>query len=105
MLRRTFQEAESLGNRKYYYPYKEAKPYEVFFPKGAYVFELWGASGAGEEHGGPGGYAIARIVLTHKQKLYLYVGEKGKTNEDDTLKCVPGGWNGGGEACAGKWKI
>ena len=100
MLRNLFKDSEYLGAKTFYYSYKESRPYEVVFPKGAYFLELWGASGAGEQYGGPGGYAAARMILTQKQKLYLYVGEKGKTNDDSKQKCVPGGWNGGGEACA-----
>ena len=46
-----------------------------------YKLELWGAQGATDStsyHGGYGGYSTGKIRLTKNDKLYIYVGEKGK---------------------------
>ncbi len=46
-----------------------------------YKLETWGAQGATSSdtyHGGYGGYSVGELKLSKGEKLYVYVGEKGK---------------------------
>ena len=77
-----------------------SSPYHVFFPKGKYFLELYGASGGGDRCG-KGGYTSGFLTLKSSKHLYLYVGGKGTVNPNSgTKQCLSGGWNGGGEACS-----
>ena len=48
---------------------------------GTYKLEVWGAQGGTDStsyYGGYGGYSSGTISLTNNNKIYIYVGEKGK---------------------------
>ncbi len=48
---------------------------------GTYKFDVWGAQGGTDSngyHGGYGGYSSGTINLPSSDKIYIYVGEKGK---------------------------
>ena len=94
-----FQGAENQGNRKYYFSYSGSAK-EVYFPRGKYLLELWGASGGGTL-GGKGGYSSGKLTLLKGTKLYFYIGGQGNyslvTNKE---QCIEGGWNGGGKSCS-----
>ena len=52
-----------------------------------YKLETWGAQGATDSttyHGGYGGYSVGEIKLSKGDRLYVYVGEKGKKLVTDT---------------------
>ena len=54
-----------------------------------YQIELWGAQGATDSSsypGGYGGYSTGQIRLEQNEKLYIYVGEKGKNLNRSTSK-------------------
>ena len=96
----------SLGTKisflKYLFPYKgtdstSSSPYEVFFRKGKYLIELFGASGGGIL-GGTGGVSIGFLTLKNDRTLFLYVGGSGIIGSSSG--CINGGWNGGGMACS-----
>ena len=94
-----FSGAENQGNRKYYFSYSGSAK-EVYFPRGRYFLELWGASGGGQI-GGKGGYSTGRLTLLKGTKLYFYIGGQGKTSSvTNSDQCINGGWNGGGRACS-----
>ena len=72
---------------------------------GVYKIELWGAAGGKNlvdnaytssysKYGGNGAYTSGNIVLNEGEKLYVYVGCKGKDGKKSTI--VAGGYNGGG---------
>ena len=49
---------------------------------GTYKLEVWGAQGGTDSnnyHGGYGGYSSGTMNLSTSDKIYIYVGEKGKT--------------------------
>ena len=77
------------------------KPIDVYFPKGKYFLELYGASGAGL-HPGKGGYSCGILTIMEPKIFYLYIGEQGyyNQNNDQMVTCIEGGWNGGGKACS-----
>lgn len=54
---------------------------------GVYKLEVWGAQGGG--HHGNGGYSVGIKRLRQGEKLYVYVGERGKNR-------ATGAFNGGG---------
>lgn len=84
--------------------------YQVFTAPytGKYQLETWGAQGGGNyngtyqgrswnQSGGKGGYSKGDISLSIGEKLYVYVGEQGKTSVNNTsFGYANGGWNGGG---------
>ena len=81
-----------------------SSPIEVFFPKGKYFVELFGASGGGLSPG-KGGYTYGLLKLNSPKTLYFYIGGQGINNIVQILDgCIKGGWNGGGEACSGKYQ-
>lgn len=61
---------------------------------GYYFVELNGASGGGSL-GGNGAYTSGYILLNKNDKLYVYVGSRGKDAISSTMS---GGYNGGGQA-------
>ena len=61
---------------------------------GYYRVELWGAKGGGKD-GGLGAYTSGVIQLHKGEKLYLYIGGIGESNETVTNL---GGYNGGGNS-------
>jgi hypothetical protein len=76
---------------------------------GVYKIEAWGAGGDGKPGndtpelwtGGQGGYIGGNIELTAGQKLYIYVGGQGQTNNGQSKSQRSGGWNGGGKSGIG----
>ncbi len=60
---------------------------------GYYKIEAWGAQGGNSTNGGKGGYSSGVIKLNAGEKLYIYVGEMGPSNDTVTNT---GGYNGGG---------
>ena len=55
------------------------KPYSYFFNSGFYLFELWGASGGGNDPGF-GAYVSGTLKIETRTKLHIYVGQKGIDN-------------------------
>ena len=76
-----------------------SSPYKVWFPKGKYFVELYGASGPSKLCG-RGGYTYGFLDIEKPQYMYLYVGSQGITTKSETHLCIDGGWNGGGRACS-----
>ena len=72
----------------------DCSPYEIHLQKGHYLFELWGASGGGN-NGGKGAYVAGLITFFTKTVLYAYIGTKGE-NTDKKATSKKGGCNGGG---------
>lgn len=72
----------------------DVQTFTAYFP-GTYKIELWGAQGGGTDTspGGKGAFTVGTINLDKNDTLYIYVGEKGKSNASTTN---PGGYNGGG---------
>ncbi|EAY12792.1 hypothetical protein TVAG_401180 [Trichomonas vaginalis G3] len=74
----------------------DCAPYEVNFPPGSYLLEVWGAQGGWYNKADEclGGYSKGILSLKNETKGYLYVGGRG------TATTVPGiqmgGFNGGG---------
>lgn len=70
------------------FDYDYTGDYQVFRAplSGKYLFELWGASGAGADSG-RGGYTSGEVYLLEGQTFYIYVGGNGGTAN---------GYNGGG---------
>ena len=66
--------------------------YEVTLRPQKYLFECWGAQGGFIElnESGRGAYVSGVIHLRKKTKMFLFVGEKGKVNSNETT------FNGGG---------
>ena len=70
--------------------------------KGTYKFEVWGASGGGNDitsstmRKGLGGYSEGEITLDKNTKLYINLGGQGLG--DGTHQYRAGGYNGGGNA-------
>ena len=97
-----YSQGKKISFLKYLFPFKgtdstSSSPYEVFFPKGKYFIELFGASG-GCQLGGPGGVSTGFLTLKSDRTLFLYVGGSGITGTSSG--CINGGWNGGGMACS-----
>ena len=75
------------------YRYNEQNPVqEINLKKGKYLFELWGAQGGQgcsdskkltQYYGGRGAYVYGKVVFTHSQRLFLYIGRQGQ----DPLQC------------------
>ena len=91
----------AISNLKYNYTYNGS--YQEFTAPitAKYRIETWGAAGGSNVNssGGNGGYSEGLISLTKGDKLYIYVGEKGKTkayNNYGDSYLVNGGYNGGG---------
>lgn len=70
---------------------------------GTYRLETWGAQGGyahtdyiSQYYGGYGAYATGELTLTEGTKLYISVGEEGKS-QCIRYKCT-GGYNGGGDS-------
>ena len=94
------------------YRYDYFNDVETFIaPKtGRYKLEVWGAQG-GEgktsmdynQKGGYGGYSKGEVYLKENDKLYVVVGEQGKTGIGDgkSRVTVIGGYNGGANNLAG----
>ena len=74
-------------------------PYKVWFNKGRYFVELYGASGP-TEFCGRGGYSYGILTIKNPRYLYLYIGGQGITTDSRVHLCIEGGWNGGGRACS-----
>ncbi|KAI5505404.1 glycine-rich protein family [Trichomonas vaginalis G3] len=70
--------------------------YEVNFPPGKYLLEVWGAQGGVylSEVSGPGGYSKGILTLKSETKGFLYIGGKGTAEK--TVGIQKGGFNGGG---------
>ena len=61
---------------------------------GTYKLETWGAQGGGYVAiGGYGGYSIGNIILKSNAKLFVNVGESGKSSSTEDLSST---YNGGG---------
>ena len=60
---------------------------------GYYKLEAWGAQGGNNTKGGKGAYTSGIIYLNEGEKIYVYVGGQGGSN--DTTTNI-GGYNGGG---------
>ena len=75
------------SEQKYTFEYS-GSPLEVYFFKGKYLLELYGASGSGE-HPGKGGYSCGILHLLEPITLYLYIGGEGKYNpNNDEYKLI-----------------
>ena len=85
------------------------KPYHVQFPKGKYLFELWGAQGGDsrgstinaeavtKDSGGKGAYVSGILNLHSFSKFYFYIGGKGQDQSSTSANVTSyGGYNGGG---------
>ena len=65
-------------------------PYTVYFNKGIYLIELWGASGSNlNNEYGHGAYTSGIITLHRSDTFYFYIGNVGEKNRQKT-------YNGGG---------
>ena len=78
----------------------ECNPYQVSFPPGTFLIELFGASGGNfSSHnaiGGKGGKISAVISSKRRESFYLYIGGHGENaGQNETPS---GGYNGGGTA-------
>ena len=79
------------------------KPIIILLQRGIYYFDLFGASGGGDESihkvlkPGYGGEASGYYILNKSTKLFLYIGGEGETGNELAL----GGWNGGGDGAFG----
>ena len=63
---------------------------------GEYKLETWGAQGGGYVAiGGYGGYSIGNIILKSNAKLFVNVGESGKSSSTEDLSST---YNGGGSS-------
>lgn len=74
------------------YDFIEDVQFFTVFKSGTYKLEVWGAQGYSATSsllGGYGGYSTGTIKMEINQKLYIYVGEKGKVN-----KAYPNGGSG-----------
>ena len=96
-------ENELLTNERVW-SYSYSETYQILEIKktGNYKMELWGAGGGSSYSsslGGLGGYTKGEINLVKGTKLYIYVGETGKTplttGKDGAANT--GGFNGGGD--------
>ena len=94
------------------YRYDYFNDVETFIaPKtGRYKLEVWGAQGGDgktsmdyNQKGGYGGYSKGEVYLKENDKLYVVVGEQGKTGIGDgkSRVTVIGGYNGGANNLAG----
>ena len=94
------------------YKYDYFNDIETFVvPKtGRYKLEVWGAQGGDgktsmdyNQKGGYGGYSKGEVYLKENDKLYIVVGEQGKTGIGDGASRVTviGGYNGGANNLAG----
>ncbi len=90
------------GSSKFYYGYTGSSQAFVAGCSGKYKIELWGADGAGiNNNGGKGSYTSGEVTLKQNDKLYFYVGERGKSssgtcssisfNANTTIVCYSGG--------------
>jgi len=104
---------DAVGNVSYissvaagsYNTYDLSSSYETYvIPEtGYYQLEVWGAQGgkANTILGGYGGYSTGTIQLTKGEKLYVYVGGKGKNGVNASNTSTAGGYNGGGQGYVG----
>ena len=67
---------------------------------GYYKLEVWGAQGGS---GGKGGYSSGYINLKKGEKLYIYIGGKGKDSTNVGNSYLEGGFNGGGNSGIASW--
>ena len=85
------KELEEYNNGRTIYEFDYTGEEQTFTaPKeGYYKLETWGAQGGdrGSNNGGKGGYSTGIIHLDENEKIYIYVGGNGTTNN---------GYNGGG---------
>ena len=70
--------------------------YKIFFQRGKYKIELWGAQGGNQSvksvPGGKGAFVSGILSLSKRTKMYLFVGASGIHN--DTKKVFGGGGKG-----------
>ncbi len=90
------------GSSKFYYGYTGSSQTFIAGCSGRYKIELWGADGSGiNNNGGKGAYTSGEVTLKQNDKLYFYVGERGKSsagacsstsfNANTTAVCYSGG--------------
>ena len=87
---------KSLFLHSFYSPKDDCSPYKIDLEKGSYLFELWGASGGGNEFAGKGAYAAGFIKIYQQTTLYAFVGSKGEDPLLGGQVHTKGGCNGGG---------
>ena len=102
----------NINNNSNEYEFNSINDIETFVvPKtGRYKLEVWGAQGGDgktsmdyNQKGGYGGYSKGEVYLKENDKLYVVVGEQGKTGIGDgkSRVTVIGGYNGGANNLAG----
>lgn len=102
----------NINNNSNEYQFNSINDIETFVvPKtGRYKLEVWGAQGGNgktsmdyNQIGGYGGYSKGEVYLNENDKLYVVVGEQGKTGIGDGVSRVTviGGYNGGANNLAG----
>ena len=72
--------------------YDDVGSFSFTLTKGTYKIECWGASGGQRENnGGKGAYVSGILHVKDELKLYAYIGEEGKINDESDI------FNGGGK--------
>ena len=92
------------GKKVLNFPFRPS-PYSVTLPPGKFKFEAWGSGGyknllcdnANNHIAGRGGYTKGVITFNKFQDIYVYVGEKG-TTDDSVFNSNNESYNGGGGA-------
>lgn len=83
---------------------------QIILPKGQYKLEVWGAQGGNSSgsrqssvpgQGGKGGYSRGNLTLEKNTKLFIYVGEQGKSADPNENAKTEGAFPDGGGTMTG----